>query len=68
MVSQIFYMLERAFQYISNFFFKILKLGADGFLTRFFDFQFWSVAPPGSAIFFLSLKLIIDQPPTLPFF
>ena len=46
-------------------FFKILKLGADGFLTRFFDFQFWSVAPPGCAIFFfLSLNFIIDQPLT----
>ena len=50
-------------------FFKILKLGADGFLTHFFDFQFWSVAPPGCAnFFFLSLKLIIDQPPTEVYF
>jgi hypothetical protein len=50
-------------------FFKILKLAADVFLTRFFDFQFWSVAPPGYAKFFLlSPKLIIDQPPTEVYF
>ena len=50
-------------------FFKILKLAADGFLTCFFDFQFWSVAPPQCAnLTFHSLKLIIDQPTTEVYF
>ena len=49
---KIFICWKGPFNTFKKMFFKILKLGADGFLTRFFDFQFWSVAPPGCVIFF----------------